>query len=158
VLARRNRVFAFFTNRRHHFHHAFTFGCTADFHDTIDVTDNCRIISFLVRPPLKLDFTIKFAHEWIYHVYQIRFKDLSGQLIASTSWQGASLPAHSSVAGDDLELIIQGYTTWAQYELTVSVDWVDGNGAAHSVNFEHRVGNYTSEWYYDSAPRHYWVM
>ena len=89
---------------------------------------------------------------------QINFKDMSGQLIESTSWPGASLPAHSSVAGDDLELIIQGHTKWAEYELSVSVDWVDGNGAAHSVNFEHRVGNYTSEWYSDSAPRHYWLM
>jgi hypothetical protein len=89
---------------------------------------------------------------------QINFKDLSGQLIGSTSWQGASLPAHSSVAGDDLELIIQGHTTWAEYELSASVDWVDGNGAAHSFNFEHRVGNYTYEWYSDSAPRHNWWM
>jgi hypothetical protein len=89
---------------------------------------------------------------------QIRFKDLSGTIIASTSWQGASLPAHSSLAGDDLELLIQGHTTWAQYEITVTVDWRDGNGVTHSVNYEHEIGNYTSEWFYDSAPRHYWFF
>ncbi len=88
----------------------------------------------------------------------VRFKDTTGQVIGSTSWQGDKLPAHSSVAGDDLELIVQGYTTWAQYELMVSVEWNDGNGASHSVNFEHEVGNYTSEWFYDSAPRHYWLL
>ena len=88
----------------------------------------------------------------------IRFKDIEGQVIDTASWQGDKLPAHSSVSGDDLELLVQGYTTWAQYELAVSVEWIDGNGAAHSVNLEYGVGNYTSEWFYDSAPRHYWLI
>ncbi len=88
----------------------------------------------------------------------INFYDLEGEIAGSASWSGDLLPAHSSVTGDDLELIIQGHTVWDEYDYTVILDWTDGKGASHSSKFNHKVGNFASDWFVDDAPSSIWLI
>lgn len=88
----------------------------------------------------------------------VQMMNMDGELIGSAGWSGSSIPAHMSVSGDDLELIVQGHTVWAEYDLIITLDWTDGSDAPHSERFEHRVGEHTSEWFIDSADRDYWLL
>jgi hypothetical protein len=88
----------------------------------------------------------------------ISFSDVEGELVDSTSWSGDILPAHSSVTGDDLELVIQGHTVWDEYQYSVILDWTDGKGSSHSQRYDHTVGNYASDWFVDTAPTSMWLL
>ena len=82
---------------------------------------------------------------------EIRFESLQGDLYEKTVWQLGQLPAHSSVAGDGLELEIQGPTVWDEYRIVILLDYEDYNGGVHHESFLHVVGSWTSERFVDKG-------
>ncbi|MGY8702045.1 MAG: hypothetical protein ACKVHH_04980 [Candidatus Poseidoniales archaeon] len=85
------------------------------------------------------------------------FEDSEGFNIAETSWHKGELPSHSSYSGDDLELLVQGYTVWDEYTIVISLSWQDDSGRKHSETFSHQVGEWTSEHFYDEAGKN-WIL
>ena len=85
------------------------------------------------------------------------FEDSEGYTLAETSWHKGEMPAHSSYSGDDLELLVRGYTVWAEYNIVLSVSWQDDSGRHHSETFTHTVGEWTSERFTDEAGRN-WIL
>ena len=85
------------------------------------------------------------------------FEDSEGYTLAETSWHKGEMPAHSSYSGDDLELLVRGYTVWAEYNIILSVSWQDDSGRHHSETFTHTVGEWTSERFTDQAGRN-WIL
>ena len=57
-------------------------------------------------------------------VLDIEFKALDGTLIESMSLELDVLKSHSSISGDDLEMMVIGYTVWEEYTLTIDLDIV----------------------------------
>lgn len=85
------------------------------------------------------------------------FEDSEGYTLAETSWHKGEMPAHSSYSGDDLELLVRGYTVWAEYNIVLSVSWQDDSGRHHSETFTHTVGEWRSERFTDEAGRN-WIL
>ncbi len=85
------------------------------------------------------------------------FEDSEGYTLAETSWHKGEMPAHSSYSGDDLELLVRGYTVWSEYNIVLSVSWQDDSGRHHSETFTHTVGEWTSERFTDEAGRN-WIL
>ena len=49
----------------------------------------------------------------------VRFQSLDGEVLETMAIDLESISAHSSVAGDDLEMKILGYTVWVNYVLSL---------------------------------------
>ena len=66
------------------------------------------------------------------------------------------LSAHSSVAGDDLEMKIVGHTVWANYTIHTTVSWTDYAGETHQETWRHDVGTWATEEFSDRTNRRTW--
>ena len=85
----------------------------------------------------------------------ITFTDLDGEVLNSTRFYRDLIPAHTSIAGDDLELIISGVTVWAEYDITIELEYSYYDGSDLTEEWNHRVGDWTSEMFTDKADRHW---
>ena len=90
-------------------------------------------------------------------VVQVHFEYANGSEIYETMRiEVDSISAHSSIAGDDLEMLVVGYTVWDEYRITVELEWTDYTGEAQSESWEHEVGYLATEFFYDKADRTIW--
>lgn len=90
-------------------------------------------------------------------VVQVHFESANGSEIYETMRiEVDSISAHSSIAGDDLEMLVVGYTVWDEYRITVELEWTDYTGEAQSESWEHEVGYWATEFFYDKADRTIW--
>ena len=86
----------------------------------------------------------------------VSFEDETGEELGRMSVFLDVLSAHSSVAGDDLEMKIVGHTVWANYTVQTSVSWTDYDGASHLETWRHDVGTWASEEFSDRTDRRTW--
>jgi hypothetical protein len=61
-----------------------------------------------------------------------------------------SISSHSSLAGDDLEMQILGYTVWDSYTIAIELVWTDYNGDINTKIWTHDVGEWAWEEFKDS--------
>lgn len=92
-------------------------------------------------------------------VLDIEFKALDGTLIESMSLELDVLKSHSSISGDDLEMMVIGYTVWEEYTLTIDLEYRDYTGQLRQPDtFVHHVGEWSQEILLDKADRHVWPL
>ena len=90
-------------------------------------------------------------------VVQVHFQSVNGSEIYQTMRiEVDSIDAHSSIAGDDLEMIVVGYTVWDQYLITVELEWTDYNNIEQRQTWDHEVGYWATEFFMDKADRTIW--
>ena len=82
---------------------------------------------------------------------QVEFQDEFGNLIQEMRIDVDKVAAHSSLAGDDLEMIVLGYTVWDDYILEVSVTWTSFDNRVHTESWSHVVGEWASERFVDDC-------
>ena len=82
---------------------------------------------------------------------QVEFQDEFGNLIQEMRIDVDKVAAHSSLAGDDLEMIVLGYTVWDEYILEVSVTWTSFDNRVHTEPWSHVVGEWASERFVDDC-------
>ena len=82
---------------------------------------------------------------------QVEFQDEFGNLIQDMRIDVDEVAAHSSLAGDDLEMIVLGYTVWDEYILEVSVTWTSFDNRVHTESWSHVVGEWASERFVDDC-------
>jgi hypothetical protein len=85
----------------------------------------------------------------------ITFTDMEGEVLNSTRFYRDQIASHTSIAGDDLELIISGVTVWAEYDITIELEYSYYGGSDLNEEWVHRVGDWTSEMFTDKADRHW---
>jgi hypothetical protein len=74
------------------------------------------------------------------------FTNVDGEVLNSTNFGPVSMMAHTSIAGDDLEIIITGASIWEPYFIEVELDYDSsccGPVSKHTWTIE--VGEYTFE-------------
>ena len=81
----------------------------------------------------------------------VRFQSLDGEVLETMAIDLESISAHSSVAGDDLEMKILGYTVWVNYVIAVDLKWTDYNGERQSILVTHEVGEWAWEEFKDRS-------
>jgi len=81
----------------------------------------------------------------------MRFLDADGIEKGRSDFAIGKLAAHTSIAGDDLEMIVSGQSVWEQYtiEIILNYQYYDGDG---SERWTHEVGDWTREVFVDEAP------
>ena len=92
-------------------------------------------------------------------VVDLEFKALDGTLIESMSLELDVLKSHSSISGEDLEMMVIGYTVWEEYTLTIDLEYRDYTGQLRQPDtFVHQVGEWSQEILLDKADRHVWPL
>ncbi len=84
----------------------------------------------------------------------IVFEDEDGNVLNSTRFYRDNLPAHTSIAGDDLELMVGGASVWGSYRLTIELEYTYYDGDV-SEDWSHEVGDWASEYFVEKADRHW---
>ena len=82
---------------------------------------------------------------------EVRFQSLEGELLEFMTIEVETISSHSSVAGDDLEMLIQGYTVWDNYVIAIDLKYTDYNGEDKTLIKTHQVGDWTWEEFKDRS-------
>ena len=89
---------------------------------------------------------------------QIEFQSLEGEVLGMMSVEVDRIDAHSSLAGDSLEMMIIGYTVWDEYSIVIDLQYTDYNNNIQSETWSHFVGIWSSEYFNDKADRNTWPI
>ena len=73
------------------------------------------------------------------------FSNQDGEVLNSTQFGPVSLLAHTSIAGDNLELVITGESIWELYNIEITLDYDNYDGAVAKQSWIIEVGDYTFE-------------
>ena len=73
------------------------------------------------------------------------FSNQDGEVLNSTNFAIGSILAHTSVAGDNLELVITGESIWELYNIEIILDYDNYDGAVSKQSRIIEVGEYTFE-------------
>lgn len=92
-------------------------------------------------------------------VLEVEFQSTEGDVIERMSLELAVLEGHSSISGDDLEMMVIGHTVWADYTIVIDLEYRDYTGQLRQpAPFTHQVGDWSQEIFMDKAERHVWPM
>ena len=89
-------------------------------------------------------------------VLEIEFQTVEGELLERMSLELKKMNAHSSISGDELEMMVIGYTVWDAYNVVVDVEYRDYSGQLRQAAWTHEVGVWSQEIFTDKAERHVW--
>jgi hypothetical protein len=79
----------------------------------------------------------------------VQFVDSQGDMVDMFSVSIESIPSHSSVAGNDMELVMRGISIWDEHLVRIDFDWTDYSGKSHSKTWVHPVGEWAYEKFVD---------
>ncbi|MCS5531699.1 MAG: hypothetical protein NZ780_02695 [Candidatus Poseidoniales archaeon] len=85
---------------------------------------------------------------------EIRFLDDDSAEIARSSFQTDEIAAHTSIAGDNLELIAPGASVWENYTIEIILDYTY-RGTEYNERWTYNVGDWTMEIFTYEAPMHF---
>ena len=89
---------------------------------------------------------------------EVEFQSIDGVVLDSMSVELDIVYSHSTVAGDDLELLVEGYSVWDDYIVRTHLQWTDYNGVEHAETWAHPVGKWSSEIFIDEGETTTWPM
>ena len=75
----------------------------------------------------------------------IRFINSDNIEIDRTTFNKSSLPAHSSVSGDALELIVIGASVWENYTIDIELEYTNNNQENSKIELQYIVGQWKME-------------
>ena len=81
--------------------------------------------------------------------FQVTFQSLDGEVLQTMGIEVDSISAHSSVAGDDLEMLVVGYTVWDNYVVAIDLKYTDHRGDQQFMLVTHEVGDWAWEEFKD---------
>lgn len=85
---------------------------------------------------------------------EIRFLDDDSNEIARSTFQTDEIAAHTSIAGDNLELIAPGASVWENYTIEIILDYTY-RGTQYNERWTYNVGSWTMEMFTYAAPMHF---
>jgi hypothetical protein len=89
-------------------------------------------------------------------VLEIEFQTLEGDVLDRMALELREMAAHTSIAGDELEMMVVGHTVWDEYLVVVDIEYRDYSGSLHEASWSHTVGVWSQEIFHDKADRHVW--
>ena len=84
----------------------------------------------------------------------IRFLDDGSNEIARSTFETDEVAAHTSIAGDNLELIAPGASVWENYTIEIILEYTYG-GTEYNERWTYNVGGWTMEMFTYDAPMHF---
>ena len=89
---------------------------------------------------------------------QIEFQSLDGEVLGVMSISVDEIDAHSSLAGDKLEMLVIGHTVWDEYIISIDLQYTDYNKNIQNEEWSHSVGVWSNEYFRDKADRTTWPI
>lgn len=89
---------------------------------------------------------------------EIEFQTSDGEVIETMSLELARVEGHTSISGDELEMMVIGYTVWDDYIIVVDLSYTDYSGQLRQESWPHNVGLWSQEIFFDKAERHFWPL
>ncbi len=89
---------------------------------------------------------------------RVDFVDSSKTSIGNKSISIKSLASHTSIAGDDLELELLGYSVWEEYTIQITIEWTDFRGVDNKETFIHKVSDNITERFHDECEEVTWFL
>tara|TARA_A100001234_G_scaffold193436_1_gene181189 strand:+ start:177 stop:728 length:552 start_codon:yes stop_codon:yes gene_type:complete len=89
---------------------------------------------------------------------RVDFVDSSKTEIGNKSISIKSLASHTSIAGDDLELELLGYSVWEEYTIQITIEWTDFRGVENKERFIHKVSDNITEKFHDECEEVTWFL
>ena len=89
---------------------------------------------------------------------EVEFRSLEGELLDFMYIEVDRIEAHSSVAGDNLEMMVIGYSVWDEYIIKIELNYNNHLGNEVSESWSHSVGVWSTEWFVDKADRTTWPL
>ncbi|RJU86586.1 MAG: hypothetical protein DWC02_04400 [Candidatus Poseidoniales archaeon] len=90
--------------------------------------------------------------------FKVEFVDKNNEVIDFFEVNLDSIPSHSSVSGDEMELVIQGYTVWEEYSIEVSIKWTNFKGVENVEKFIHYVSDAQTAVFTDECEEVNWFL
>ena len=90
--------------------------------------------------------------------FNVEFIDSEKTIIGEYSTQFDSIPSHTSISGNSMELVVRGYTVWENYTIVISIKWVDFTVQENIVVFCLEVGAYAYEEFNDKCESTTWFI
>ena len=89
---------------------------------------------------------------------EIEFQTSDGEVIETMSLELARVEGHTSISGDELEMMVIGYTIWDDYIIVIDLTYTDYSGELRQESWPHNVGVWSQEIFFDKADRHFWPL
>ena len=81
----------------------------------------------------------------------IEFVDSEKAVLDGLTVSFDSIPSHTSISGDKLELDLRGYSVWEEYTIQIQIEWTDFRGVENQEQFIHKVSDeVTAKFHSDS--------
>ena len=87
---------------------------------------------------------------------EVEFRSLEGELLEFMYIEVDGIGSHSSVAGDNLEMMVLGYSVWDDYTIKIELKYTNHGGNEVIETWSHSVGYWSTEWFIDKAERTTW--
>jgi len=69
----------------------------------------------------------------------VEFVDNEKTVLDSLQVSFDSVPSHTSISGDQMELDLRGYSVWEEYTIQIQIEWTDFRGVENKEQFVHKV-------------------
>jgi|TARA_B110000881_G_scaffold55397_1_gene47247 hypothetical protein len=89
---------------------------------------------------------------------QVEFIDKDNLVIADLQVSFDVIPSHTSISGDQMELIARGYTVWDEYSIHVSIEWTNFRGYESQEEFVHFVSESQTATFSDECEGVTWFL
>lgn len=89
---------------------------------------------------------------------EVEFRSVEGELLDFMYIEVNRIEAHSSVAGDNLEMMVIGYSVWDEYIIKIELNYNNHLGNEVTESWSHSVGVWSTEWFVDKADRTTWPL
>ena len=71
----------------------------------------------------------------------VEFVDSEKNILDSVAVSFDSIPSHTSISGDKMELDARGYSVWEEYTIQIEIQWTDFRGVENREQFLHKVSD-----------------
>ena len=69
-----------------------------------------------------------------------------------------SVPSHTSISGDKMELEILGYSVWEEYTIQIEITWTNFKGEENKEQFIHIVSENITEKFHNECKEVTWFF
>jgi hypothetical protein len=91
-------------------------------------------------------------------ILSVEVLDSSDVIVGQYQLSFASVSSHTSISGDEMELVLFGHSVWEEYRVIINVDWTDFDGKSHTQTFSHPIGETMYEIFTDECDTTTWFL
>lgn len=89
---------------------------------------------------------------------KVEFIDKDNLIIGDLQVEFDTVPSHTSISGDQMELVVRGYTVWDEYSIHIMIEWTNFRGTENQQEFTHFVSEAQTATFTDDCEGVMWFL